>query len=227
MGRLISALLCVVLFGAGSATKPTTTPSRSKPLPPRLRDDAPDYVNAWWDRQPKLREERKAAIRDELAALKAETAAIENARVKKGEKSIRTDRTKRVYTFPDVEAKRQALDEHLLRIRAAEDLLADMDNRVVFDDAADVFLKVGTIAMLHEFKVKQVVDATTAMIGIGHDDVWFSGVPTETMVDDREYQLNGGIPIAITGTTKYSTVTGSSRTILKAEVFRWSDYISQ
>jgi hypothetical protein len=73
-------------------------------------------------------------------------------------------------------------------------------------------LAIGRYGVIQNFKVRQVIDKSNAIIASRQGDVcWIEGLSTDTLIDGSSYAAR--IPARVTGTKQYATVGGSSNTI--------------
>jgi hypothetical protein len=172
----------------------------------------------------------EAATRSEIAELpeKIKKSEVLLRIVKRGainpqlaaEKWIGDGPTAKV-AFPSSEHKKKAEQSAQFMLDARRVRLKDLK---AGDALAMPFLsydnlKVGDIGRPeYGFNVNQIVDESNVIVKyVGETDLWLKGFDTKDLTDDS--RINSVDCVRITGTKKYTTVTGASRTILLAEPF--------
>lgn len=127
--------------------------------------------------------------------------------------------TKTKVAFPSSEQKKASENAAKVTIDAMRIRLKNLKARNALTMAPlPDDLKVGDIGRpQYSFEVSQVVDESNVIVKYGDISIWLTNYDTKELADNMQIKYINCVQI--TGTKKYSTVAGTTRTILLVELF--------
>lgn len=207
----------------------------SKPTAPRARSDAPDGVQEALDRSIVLKAEMVKSLPEAITQAKADLVNRKTGRIVAGQNS----RGRAGYVFPDKDAKAKSIADAQGTIDALADTLAKAKDpkTIRIDWLREKDLHVGGIGKIRHAKVTQVVGDTQMLVAVnpadtgsgdgyllGTKDFFIDGASTKDLEDGAEI-TSSTITFRITGTYRYQTAIGGTRTVLKLEPFKIRDWV--
>ena len=200
----------------------STTPKQA------MKDDAPPEIQNYFYGQ----KENYAAKQSKLAEVRHQVAAA-----KKSLHEISED-----YAGTDANAKKLAMDDanqHIADLEAEEKVVVHADGSLPLFITPLHLMANGAIGRAHLVKIFQVVDEKTAIVSVSQvrdpdkplewsesttENIWLTGVDTAGWTDDTA--ISRDEDLVISGTHKYATAMGSTKTIFEAKPFDIKDYLA-
>lgn len=190
-------------------------------------DDAPDGIHALVNSIPVKKGDAIRAMKNAVAEARRERDRVAKSPVRQimvsgGDRffgpTYKTDESDRA-------AKRASMDAITQKIIDLQKQIKTIENDDLWlpSEANNVAFTVGSVGILPTLHITQIVDDGDLIGEAGDQGFWLKGIDTKSLVDDKDYTF--GQTVQVTGTKRYTTAMGSSRTVYLVEPIDLKRYL--